>query len=121
MAVAVTHAEALPKAVERLLVANLYSVGFIFVILGRSELFTEQTTLAVLPTLRGRASIGALLRLWGLVWVSNVLGAATFAGLATLIGPSLGVIEPRAFGEIAHRMTDHPAGPSCSAASLPAG
>ena len=44
----------------------------------------------------------------GLVWVSNVLGAAAFAGLAVLIGPSLGVIEPRAFCEIAHRMIDHP-------------
>ena len=110
MAVAVTRADGeLPRAVEKLLVANLYSVGFIFVILGRSELFTEQTTLAVLPTLRGRSSIGRLLRLWGLVWASNVLGATAFALLASFIGPSLGVIEPRAFGEIAHRMTDHTA------------
>jgi formate/nitrite transporter FocA (FNT family) len=110
MAVAVTRADGeLPRAVEKLLVANLYSVGFIFVILGRSELFTEQTTLAVLPTLRGRSSIGRLLRLWALVWASNVLGAASFALLASFIGPSLGVIEPRAFGEIAHRMTDHSA------------
>lgn len=109
MAVALTQAEgALPRPVERLLVANLYSVGFIFVILGRSELFTEQTTLAVLPTLGGRSSIGALLRLWGVVWVANLLGAACFAGLATLIGPSLNVIHPSAFGEIAHRLTDHP-------------
>ena len=109
IAVALSHADgALPKPVERLLVANLYSVGFIFVIIGRSELFTEQTTLAVLPTLRGRASIGQLLRLWGLVWGSNILGAMAFAGLATVTGSSLGVIDDRAFGEIARRMTDHP-------------
>jgi formate-nitrite transporter family protein len=110
IAVALTHADGeLPKPVEKLLISNLYSVGFIFVILGRSELFTEQTTLAVLPTLGGRSSIGSLLRLWGVVWVSNIIGAAAFAGLATLIGPSLGVIEPGVFGEIAHHMTDHPA------------
>jgi formate/nitrite transporter FocA (FNT family) len=110
MAVALTHADgALPRPVERLLVANLYSVGFIFVILGRSELFTEQTTLAVLPTLGGRSSIAALLRLWSVVWVANMIGAAIFARLATVIGPSLGVIEPRAFVQIAHRLTDHPA------------
>lgn len=109
MAVAMSHGEgALPRSAERLLVANLYSVGFLFVILGRSELFTEQTTLAVLPTLGGRSTVGALLRLWGLVWASNVLGAAAFAGLATQIGPALGVIEPRAFGAIAHRLIDHP-------------
>jgi formate/nitrite transporter FocA (FNT family) len=109
MAVAATHGEgALPRPVERLLVSSLSSVGFIFVILGRSELFTEQTTLAVLPTLSGRSSVAKLLRLWGVVWVSNVIGAALFAGLATQIGPMLGAIDPRAFGEIAHRMTDHP-------------
>ncbi len=110
MAVVLTQADGvLPKPVEHLLVANLYSVGFIFVIVGRSELFTEQTALAVLPTLRGQSSIAALLRLWCVVWIANVLGAACFALLATLVGPSLGRIAPRAFGEIAHRLTDHPA------------
>lgn len=109
MAVALTSAEGqMPKPVERMLVANLYSVGFIFVILGRSELFTEQTTLAVLPTLAGRSSLRALARLWAVVWIANEIGAAIFACLAGLIGPSLGVIEPRAFGELAHRLTDHP-------------
>src|SRR5205823_3719606 len=103
MAVALSHGEgALPRPVERLLVANLYSVGFIFVILGRSELFTEQTTLAVLPTLGGRSSVSKLLRLWVVVWFANVLGAAAFAGLATLIGPMLGAIDPASFGTIAH-------------------
>jgi formate/nitrite transporter FocA (FNT family) len=33
----------LPPPVVALLIANLYSVGFIFVVVGRSELFTEQT------------------------------------------------------------------------------
>ena len=42
---------ALAEPVVELLVANMYAVGFIFVVLGRSELFTEQTTLAVLPVL----------------------------------------------------------------------
>jgi formate/nitrite transporter FocA (FNT family) len=63
----------------------------------------------VLPTLGGRSSVAKLLRLWVVVWVANVVGAAAFAGLATLIGPMLGAIDPAAFGTIAHRMTDHPA------------
>ena len=40
-----------------LLLASAYSVGFIFVILGRSELFTEHTTLAVMPVIDGEASL----------------------------------------------------------------
>src|SRR3569623_3790994 len=35
----------------RFLPAAFYGIGFIFVVLGRSELFTEHTTLAVLPVL----------------------------------------------------------------------
>ncbi len=109
MAVMRTRAEGLlPPPVVDLLVANMYAIGFIFVVVGRSELFTEQTTLAVLPVLGRRAGVGALLRLWGVVYVANTLGAAAFAGLAVAIGPALGVIEPRAFGTIAHRLTDHP-------------
>src|SRR5262249_52614159 len=110
MAVMLTRAEGvLPEPVVRLLVANMYAIGFIFVVVGRSELFTEQTTLAVLPVLGGRATIGGLLRLWALVYAANLIGAAAFAWLATVIGPALGVIQPRAFGTIAHRLTDHPA------------
>jgi formate-nitrite transporter family protein len=108
MAVMLTKAEGvLPEPVVDLLVANMYAIGFIFVILGRSELFTEQTTLAVLPVLSGQAQPASLLRLWAIVYTSNLIGAAVFAGLASLIGPALGVIDPRAFGTIAHRLIDH--------------
>ncbi len=96
------------EAVVAILVANAYAVGFIFVVLGRSELFTEQTTLAVLPVLNGRAGLGALARLWVLVYVGNLLGTAAFAWLAVLIGPALGVIQPEAFGHIARLVVKHP-------------
>ena len=56
-----------------LLLASAYSVGFIFVILGRSELFTEHTTLAVMPVIDGKASLKKLARLWGLVYAGNIL------------------------------------------------
>lgn len=94
--------------VIKLLVANAYAVGFIFVVLGRSELFTEQTTLAILPVLNRRASLLALARLWAVVYVSNLLGAAAFAAVAVWVGPALGVIEPRAFGAIARPLVAHP-------------
>lgn len=44
---------------QRLLTANFYSLGFVFVVLGRSELFTEHTTVAVFPVLSRNASFGA--------------------------------------------------------------
>jgi formate/nitrite transporter FocA (FNT family) len=85
---ALLHAS-LPDAPWRPAVDSLgYSVGFIIVILGRQQLFTESTLTAVLPVLtrRNAASLGALLRLWGIVLVANILGAWIFAGLLTIPG-----------------------------------
>ena len=80
MAVMTTAGDQLPRPVRELLVAAMYAVGFLFVVLGRSELFTEHTTLAVLPVLSGHASWRALLRLWVAVYLANLAGAAGFAG-----------------------------------------
>ena len=56
----VIHKGGRAEPVGEMLIANMYAVGFIFVVLGRSELFTEQTTLAVLTVLNGEASVAAL-------------------------------------------------------------
>lgn len=109
-----------PKAVVELLSANMYSFGFVLVILGRSEFFTEQTSLAVLPVLNREASVKALLRLWGVVYVGNLIGAALFAGLAVITGPRLGMITPEAFGTIAKSVVDH-SGPTIVLSALLAG
>jgi formate/nitrite transporter FocA (FNT family) len=76
----------LPDLVVDILVANAYTIGFVFVVVGRSELFTEHTTLAVLPVLDRQATIRELGRLWVLVYLGNVLGGAIFAVLAALVG-----------------------------------
>lgn len=99
----------LPAPVVEMLTANMYAVGFIFVVLGRSELFTEQTTLAVLVVLNGRASVASLLRGWAIIYVANLVGAAAFAALAVLIGPALGVTDRPVFERIAWAATNHPA------------
>jgi formate/nitrite transporter FocA (FNT family) len=96
------------EPVVEILVANMYSVGFIFVILGRSELFTEHTTLAFLPVLNRQASLSALSRLWIVIYTSNLIGAAIFAFLATIIGPALDVIDPMAFEALARPLVEHP-------------
>lgn len=96
--------------VTELLLASAYAVGFIFVIIARSELFTEHTTLAVMPVLDGQASLGDLARLWGLVWGSNVVGGAVFAAFIVTLMPNLGVASPEAFETIAHKLVDHDIG-----------
>jgi formate/nitrite transporter FocA (FNT family) len=97
----------LSKPLVHILLSFMYSVGFILVILGRSELFTEHTTLAVLPVLDRKASLVDLSRVWILVFAGNITGATIFSFLASWIGPALGIIEPWAFSEIAHSLLDH--------------
>ena len=98
----------LNQAVAEILGAAMYSVGFIVVILGRSELFTEHTTRAVYPVLHRRASVARLLRLWCLIYVSNLIGTAVLAKLVGIVGPALGVVEVSVFGKIARQVVDHP-------------
>ena len=98
----------LSEPISRVLVASVYSIGYIFVILGRSELFTEHTTQAVLPVLDRKASFIGLARLWVIIYVSNLVGGAVFAALAAWIGPALHVADPEAFGEIAGYVVGYP-------------
>jgi len=61
-----------------------YPLGFIVVILGRSQLFTENTLYPVALVLTEPKQIWNTLRLWATVLPSNMLGALTFAALAGL-------------------------------------
>ncbi|SEO26884.1 Formate/nitrite transporter FocA, FNT family [Halogranum amylolyticum] len=106
--VTVSTGQLSPPLIE-ILMASAYSLGFLFVILGQTELFTEHTTLAVLPVLDRQASILDLGRLWGLVYGGNIVGGTLFAIFVVPIGISLGVAEPSAFAEVATKLTDHSA------------
>ena len=85
---ALLHAS-LPDAPWRHAVDSFgYSMGFLIVILGRQQLFTESTLTAVLPVLTRRDlhTLLACLRLWFIVLVANLLGAWIFAALLTIPG-----------------------------------
>jgi formate/nitrite transporter FocA (FNT family) len=72
----------LPDAPWRPLVENFgYSVGFLIVILGRQQLFTENTLTPILPLLDcfSLGNFGNVMRLWGIVLASNIAGALLFA------------------------------------------
>ena len=72
----------LPNAPWRPLLENFgYSVGFLIVVLGRQQLFTENTLTVILPLLAQRSmrTLLHVLRLWGVVFATNMLGTFLFA------------------------------------------
>lgn len=74
----------LPERPSSYLIENLgYSLGFLAVILGRMQLFTENTITTVLPVMNARrlSAFGGMLRLWGIVLTANVIGAFAVAAL----------------------------------------
>jgi formate/nitrite transporter FocA (FNT family) len=86
----------LPDTPWRELVVGLgYPIGFLVVILGRMQLFTESTITAMLPlvTRPSRWALAKTLRLWGIVLAANLLGTA-LAGLAIATG-AIGSAEIR--------------------------
>lgn len=71
-----------PQSSWQTIVTSLgYSIGFLFVILGRQQLFTENTLTPVLEVLRVRNWITVMrtLNLWIVVLLFNVVGTAVFA------------------------------------------
>lgn len=68
----------------------LYPVGFVMVVLGRYQLFTENTLTPVTLLLARRTTLPAVLRVWGLVLTFNLLGAglaATAYALTPMFDP----------------------------------
>jgi len=60
----------------------LYPLGFISIIIGRQQLFTENTLYPVALILSERKHVFNTIRLWTVVFFSNIAGAALFAFLA---------------------------------------
>ena len=91
-----------------LLSRMLYPLGFIVVILGRSQLFTENTLYPVALVLAEKKHLWNTLRLWSVVLPANVLGALGFACLAALT-PSLPPAVLQAIAHLGVEAIGHPA------------
>ncbi|ANT62573.1 transporter (formate/nitrite transporter family protein) [Salipiger sp. CCB-MM3] len=65
-----------------------YSLGFIVVIYGRMQLFTENTITTVMPVVAQRSAtcLRKMLRLWGIVLAANVTGATIASAFLLLPG-----------------------------------
>src|SRR3954464_15551301 len=72
----------IPEASWRPLIVNFgYSVGFLIVVLGRQQIFTENTLTVILPLLvrRDGSTLRNVARLWVVVFLANIAGALLFA------------------------------------------
>jgi formate/nitrite transporter FocA (FNT family) len=77
-----------------LAIAAGYPVGFLMVVLGRQQLFTESTITMVLPAMARptRANLVALGRSWSIILAANLAGtlvAAIFCSWTPVISPEL--------------------------------
>lgn len=75
----------LPNAEWRPLIAKLgYPIGFLIVVLGRQQLFTENTLTPILPLMKEKTAkcLFNVLRLWAVVLIANIVGAIAFAYVA---------------------------------------
>jgi formate-nitrite transporter family protein len=73
---------ALPDAPWAKLIVNLgYSVGFLIIIVGRQQLFTENSLTPIIPLLQKKdaSTLLQVLRLWLIVLVTNLVGTLAFA------------------------------------------
>lgn len=99
----------LPDTPWRPLVDSLgYSLGFLIVVLGRLQLFTESTLSAVIPVVTSPTprNVGRMLRLWSIVALSNFAGTFFIAACThfRLIGNAA---DARAMLETAREVLPH--------------
>jgi formate/nitrite transporter FocA (FNT family) len=85
----------------------VYPVGFILVILGKSALFTEQTSVLTLPVLNGQRKIMELLRIWALVIVGNVAGGILFTLFIGTLAPNLNLFTHETMVTVGTHILDH--------------
>ncbi len=94
-------------SVAHLAGALAYPIGFVILLVGKSELFTENFLLPVTGVLERRGSLRQLGALWGVSLTCNLLGALAFAFLISRPG----VLDPGPAADLigaAQNVVDYP-------------
>jgi formate/nitrite transporter FocA (FNT family) len=92
------------------MMALVYPIGYIFVIIGRSELFTEHTTLATLPVMNGKATLKSLIKLWLIVYVGNLVGGYLFGSITLVFNNEMHLIGKDFFYFVSDKMLKYSVG-----------
>src|ERR1700761_7739069 len=74
---------------DKLLAGLAFSIGFLALLLGHSELFTEGFLIPVTTVAAKRASLGQLFKLWGGTLVANLVGGWVIMALIMTGFPQL--------------------------------
>lgn len=101
----------LPEDTAHVLASVALGVGFVFVVIGRAELFTENFLIPVGTVFAGRSSVSNLLRLWGVSLVFNFVSILAFGALLS-IGGVLETSTLKAVGTAADTLGDRNVVPS---------
>jgi formate/nitrite transporter FocA (FNT family) len=94
-------AVALPEQIAHVGGSLFFGIGFVFLIVGRSELFTENFLVPIAGLLRGHGSLPKLARLWTLTMIANLAGIFVIAAIFTRAG----LVPPEAL-DTAGKMAD---------------
>jgi formate/nitrite transporter FocA (FNT family) len=86
LGVSIASAELGPSPSSQFLAFLLYPIGFMAVILGRGQLFTENTLYPIALVFAERRHYLSTLRLWSVVLPTNLIGVMLFALLAERTG-----------------------------------
>ncbi|WPY97150.1 formate/nitrite transporter family protein [Christiangramia sp. OXR-203] len=89
------------------LIAFVYPIGFILVVLGKSILFTEQTSLLALPVLNNRRSVWSLFQIWGVVIFGNLAGGMLMGLTVSWLGSGLNLFEAEVIAKIGEHFVDY--------------
>jgi len=100
--------DVLHPSILHVILAFAYPLGFVFVIIGKSELFTEHTTLAIIPVFSKEATVKSLLILWLIIYAGNLLGGFIFGYMLSILPDKLHTIDPDSFYQLAVKLIDHP-------------
>ena len=79
-------AVSLPEQIAHVGGSLVFGIGLVLLIVGRSELFTENFLVPVAGVLRGRSGAVDVLRLWGTTMVANLVGLFIVAAILTRAG-----------------------------------
>ncbi len=98
-----------PESFAHLVGSLTFGIGLVFIVIGRSELFTENFLFPVSTVFAGQAGPGSVVRLWAGTLVGNLLALIALAWVLTRAG----LVPPEtldAAGNMAHGVR-HPGPP----------
>ena len=94
-------AVSLPEQIAHVGGSLVFGIGFVFLVVGRSELFTENFLVPIAGMLRGGAGFRRLLLLWSVTMAANLVALLVLAAIFTRAG----LVPPEAL-DAAGRMAD---------------